>query len=78
MNNQDPAEIQRNMFRENRHAKQKSKITFYGGPADGEVFDIPNGVNELMVDTPFGKVRYIRSLEKSNQFIHAIIQPNEH
>lgn len=54
------AEKKRQMFAENEHALAKSKITFLGGPVDGETFDIPNGVAELAVETAFGPVVYVR------------------
>jgi len=58
-----------NPFEENRLARSKSAIRFFGGPADGEQMDIPNGVQHLSVDGPFGKIWYIRDENKLSQFI---------
>jgi len=57
------------LYRKNNKDKQKSTITFVGGHVDGEQFDIPQGVNELTVDSPFGPVKYVRSIEYPNTFV---------
>jgi hypothetical protein len=70
-NMKEIAAKQRELFAENKFARQKSTITFLGGHVDGERMKIPNGVNEMTVESAFGPVRYVRSEINSQQFIPA-------
>jgi len=65
------ANKQRELFAENRHARTKSTIVFLGGHVDGERMSIPNGVDEMTVESAFGPVKYVRSTTNPQQFIPA-------
>lgn len=60
---------QRELFAENKLAREKSTITFLGGHVDGERMNIPNGVDEMTVESSFGPIKYVRSKTNPQQFI---------
>lgn len=53
---------------QNKKLHQRTLITFQGGPADGQTMKIPNGVDELTVESPFGNIRYFR-LDGGDTFV---------
>lgn len=69
INPKDMAQIEKDLWAENKAALQKEPVTLQGGAGHGSEFMVPNGVSELSVETAFGVHWYIRNPEESTQFI---------
>jgi hypothetical protein len=69
INPEEIEQIEAQLWAENKLALTKQEVTLFGGPGHGSVFNVPNGVTELSVETAFGPSWYRRDPENEAQFI---------
>jgi hypothetical protein len=62
-------DIEKDLWKQNKLDRAKSKIIFQGGPADGQTFNIPHGVDTLEVEVEGAPATYVRSTSNTNVFV---------
>ena len=69
-NEEDPILKQgREIVAANKALRTAHTITLTGGPADGQTFDIPAGVQNLSVEVNGETLTYLRSTREENVFV---------
>ncbi len=64
----DPKTIWNELKEANDLLLNPSTVTFRGGPADGQTFDIPDGVMEASIESAFGPIQYERGHQSPYEF----------